>query len=278
MVLHKKPLLFTFLFFFSQVVFAQIGVVFILGKGPASRDAHFYWGDEMVQILTKNEKLPYLLANYNGGLELNEASKVVGKQIYEFIENPNNSITELKVVTHSYGGVVIRAIVSKYLESDQFEAIARLKPTIYAIAAPNAGSAAADLAYNLKGKLIAEDIVQWLGHNSKATFDLTKRKMQQVNKDILFGTKGRPPLPFGIEYHTIVGTKALHSWYRKVDVALGLLASLSDLPKPNDGMVDKSSGQAVGIPFAKVSSVEANHAYNRRNQKDKFAAEIAAMY
>src|SRR5438105_677137 len=100
---------------FASAANAVTGVVFIHGKGAANLSdasvARAYWTDDMIRATTKGYAQPYLICHYDGTQIMWTAAGQVAGQISPWLA-ANPSITEIVVETHSFGGVVIRWILS----------------------------------------------------------------------------------------------------------------------------------------------------------------------
>ncbi|HMM35007.1 MAG TPA: hypothetical protein PKA62_09780 [Thermoanaerobaculia bacterium] len=98
----------------SSPAFAKKGVVFVHGKGGsdlASQSvANAYWGSDMIRATTKGYAVPYLVCHYDGTQYMWVAAGQVAGQITTWMNA--NAVDEIQVVTHSFGGVVLRWILS----------------------------------------------------------------------------------------------------------------------------------------------------------------------
>src|SRR5437879_1550774 len=98
----------------AVAVNAKVGVVFIHGKGGADLAqpgvARAYWTEDMIRATTKNYAVPYLVCSYDGTQYMWIAGGQVAGQIYNWMYA--NAIDQIVIETHSFGGVVIRWILS----------------------------------------------------------------------------------------------------------------------------------------------------------------------
>jgi triacylglycerol esterase/lipase EstA (alpha/beta hydrolase family) len=98
----------------TPAAFAKTGVVFIHGKGGAdlaqASVARAYWGDDMIRATTKGYTIPYLVCSYDGTQYMWVAAGTVAGQITTWMNA--NAIDDIVIETHSFGGVVIRWILS----------------------------------------------------------------------------------------------------------------------------------------------------------------------
>src|SRR5688500_12990010 len=98
----------------SPALLVQQGVGFIHRKGGSSLAqasvARAYWGEDMIRATTKGFTIPYLICAYDGTQYMWVAGGTVAGQIYNWMNA--NAITDIVVETHSFGGVVIRWILS----------------------------------------------------------------------------------------------------------------------------------------------------------------------
>ena len=138
---------------FTTALHAKTGVVFIHGKGGANLAqasvARAYWGEDMIRATTKGFTIPYLICAYDGTQYMWVAGGTVAGQIYNWMNA--NAITDIVVETHSFGGVVIRWILSNPTYDSRYQPIISRIRWVNSIAPPNKGSEAANFAGTLSG-------------------------------------------------------------------------------------------------------------------------------
>ena len=253
---------------------AATGIVFIHGKGSNAlknlSDASEYWGVEMIRATTKNRAIPHLVCHYDGTKSMWAAAEKVAEEVNEWLgRDENKNITDLIVVTHSFGGVVIRRILSN---SDRFPFAAKIL-WVDSIAAPNRGSEAADLARTLSSRRFTGWIVNLAGENNDATKNCSTDVMRHYNEYYLAGTSSRRPLPRQL-FH-IAGVDVRNDGHHAEDKGLLLLSEFASFPAENDGMVAEYSARAVGSFKLRT---QANHHHNRRNDYRQIGDYLASSY
>ena len=111
---HLIPIASMFSLLMAGAAEAKTGVVFIHGKGGATLAdesvARAYWTEDMIRATTKGNTIPSLVCHYDGTQYMWVAGNTVAGQINTWATA--NAITDIVVETHSFGGVVIRWILS----------------------------------------------------------------------------------------------------------------------------------------------------------------------
>lgn len=253
---------------------AKTGVVFIHGKGGADlhkpAEAKAYWGDKMLNAVW-SESSTRLVCAYDGTLDVRLAADVVAGQIDRW--SKQNSIDDIVVVTHSFGGVVIRWILSNPTGNNLFRDVTSRIRWVDSIAPPNAGSEAANMAGMLTRFSISEPIVAFMGQQNESTGNCTTTGMTRLNAYFLRGTAGRPALPRAV--YNIAGTGTFNDGKHGEDAGLSTLSLAARLPGQDDGMVALYSAQSVGVAWF---TTPANHHHNRRNDWRGFGGELASDF
>lgn len=272
----KKFFQLVILALFSSVVFAKTGVVFVHGKGVANLSdpvaAWDYWGMEFLGNATKEFSLPFLVAHYDGRLSMFDAAKEISKQLVEFIQK--EKIDRLVVNTHSFGGVVVRYILSNTVESQDYQAITRVTAWVNTIAAPQLGSETSDLLDTLENSSLTNWFIEWLAQDSASTHNTRTTDMAYYNEHFLFGTAGRPALP--VPFYNIAGNGIWNDFYYTLhpeDAGLALVSTLTGFSDLNDGVVPVKSAQAVGVKWFET---DANHHHSRRDDYVTLGKTLAA--
>ncbi|MCP3942575.1 MAG: hypothetical protein GY710_13960 [Desulfobacteraceae bacterium] len=244
---------------------AATGVVFVHGKGSADlaspSTAFNYWGSDMIRASTANYKVPYYIAHYDGTRDMEVSGNTVADQIADFINNEN--ITDLIINTHSFGGVVTRWIFSNPTHGANYQTVINATRWINAIAAPQKGSEAADMAGMFSGTWLTGWIVDLVGQKNDSTTNCETDSMAYYNKYWLNGTSGRPALPK--TFYWISGWGLWNDYFgawHSEDIGLATLSGVAMMPGEDDGMVSEYSAEAVGTQWFRT---KANHHHNRRN-------------
>jgi pimeloyl-ACP methyl ester carboxylesterase len=260
---------------FSSAVHAKTGVVFIHGKGGSNLAqasvARAYWGEDMIRATTKGFTIPYLICAYDGTQYMWVAGGTVAGQITSWMNA--NAIDDIVVETHSFGGVVIRWILSNPTYDSRYQPIINRIRWVNSIAPPNKGSEAANLAGTLSGSWLTGWITDLVGQSNDATLNCTTSSMSYYNQYYLKGTSGRPALPKTV--YNIAGTGLWNDFVHTEDYGLATLSGVVGMPGEDDGMVSQYSAQAVGVVWF---TTLANHHHNRRNDYKKMGDSLATDF
>ena len=256
-------------------LFAKTGVVFIHGKGGADLAqysvARAYWGEDMIRATTKGYVVPHLIVAYDGTQYMWVAAGQVAGQIYNWMTA--NAINDIVIETHSFGGVVIRWILSNPTYDWRYQPIINNIRWVNSIAPPNKGSEAANLAGTLSGSWLTGWMVDLVGQNTDSTRNCTTTSMNYYNTYYLKGTSGRPALPKTV--WNIAGTGLWNDFIHSEDTGLATLSGIAGMPGEDDGMVSQYSAQAVGLVWF---TTLANHHHNRRNDYRKIGDALATDF
>lgn len=259
----------------ASVAQAKTGVVFIHGKGGANlaneSTARAYWTDDMIRATTKGYAIPSLICHYDGTQFMWVAGGQVAGQIYDWMMA--NAIDDIVVETHSFGGVVIRWILSNPSYDSRYQPIINRLRWVNSIAPPNKGSEAADLAGTLSGSWLTGWLVDLVGQNTDSTKNCRTDWMSYYNQYYLKGTSGRPALPKTV--YNIAGTGLWNDFAHSEDYGLATLSGIAGLPGQDDGMVAQYSAQGVGVVWFTTA---ANHHHNRRNDYRKIGDSLATDF
>jgi hypothetical protein len=254
---------------------AKTGVVFIHGKGGTDLAtpsvARAYWGEDMIRATTKGFTIPYLICSYDGTQYMWVAGGVVAGQIYNWMNA--NAIDDIVIETHSFGGVVIRWILSNPTYDSRYQPIINRIRWVNSIAPPNKGSEAANLAGTLSGSWLTGWMVDLVGQSNDSTRNCTTSSMSYYNQYYLKGTSGRPALPKTV--YNIAGTGLWNDMVHPEDYGLATLSGVAGMPGEDDGMVSQYSAQAVGVVWF---TTLANHHHNRRNDYRKIGDSLATDF
>ncbi|MBL8112991.1 MAG: hypothetical protein JNK60_08915 [Acidobacteria bacterium] len=240
---------------------AKTGLVLIHGKGSANlatvAESRAYWTEDMIRASSKNNAVPTLVCRYDGTQYMWVAAGQVAGQITSWVSA--NAITEIVVDTHSFGGIVIRWILSNPTYDSRYQPIINKIRWVNSIAGPHKGSEAANLAGTLSGSWLTGWLVDLVGQNNDATKNCRTDNMSYYNTYYLKGTSGRPALPKTV--YTIDGTGLWNNFCTEC-VGLATLSGIAGLPGEDDGAVAQYSARGVGTVWF---STDANHHWNRRN-------------
>jgi triacylglycerol esterase/lipase EstA (alpha/beta hydrolase family) len=254
---------------------ARTGVVFVHGKGNADLQntsvARAYWTEAMISATTKGNTIPSLVCHYDGSQFMWIAADQVADQIYAWMTA--NAIDEIVIETHSFGGVVMRWMLSNPSWNAKYQPIIDRTRWVNSIAAPNKGSEAADLAGTLSGSWLTGWIVDLVGQNTDSTKNCRTDFMAYYNQYWLKGTAGRPATPRTI--YTIAGTGLWNDFAHPEDYALATLSGIAGLPGEDDGLVAQYSAQGAGVTWF---TTLANHHHNRRNDFRKIGDSLATDF
>lgn len=250
---------------------AVTGLALVHGKGSSElanlQTAIEYWTPEMIKAATNNYAYPYTIVHYDGNRYMWQAADQVAAQLCDFITK--SKLDDMVVVTHSFGGTVMRWICSNPDYDSRYPTIIKKLRRVNIIAAPCKGSEAADMAGELSGSWMTAWIAEMVGQGTDATKNCTTSSMAQYNSKNLFGTAGRPALPKTFRW---VSGYGLWNDMCLEDVGLATLSGIVGMPGEDDGAVSEYSAQAVGTKWFRT---EANHHHNRRNNFDQIGDAIA---
>jgi hypothetical protein len=257
---------------------AKTGVVFIHGKGGTdlanNSVARAYWTEDMIRATTKGYAIPHLICNYDGTRYMWVAGDVVAGQIYNWMTA--NAIDDIVVETHSFGGIVIRWIMSNPGYNPKYQPIIDRIRWVNSLAPPNGGSEAANMAGTLSGSWLTGWIVSLVGQNNESTRNCQTSWMAYYNQNYLKGTTGRPALPRTV--YNVAGWGLWNDYYYRFhseDFGLATLSGVAGLPGEDDGMVAEWSARLVGVNWFRT---EANHHHNRRNDYKKIGDTLATDF
>ena len=244
---------------------AGTGVALVHGKGAADLAtqamANAYWGSAMIAACStshKGTRVPCLVCHYDGTQDMWTAADQVAAELVTFIKA--DKITDLVIDTHSFGGVVMRAMFSVPTRNPNYQTVLKVTRWVNTLAAPQKGSEAANLAGHLSASWLTGWLVDLMGDSNASTVNCQTSVMAYNNAYLLKGTAGRPVLP--VPFKNVAGLRTMDEWTDATDYELTALAAVSDFPGANDGMVGQYSAQAVGtVRF----TTPANHDHSRNN-------------
>jgi hypothetical protein len=254
---------------------ARSGAVFIHGAGQSLLNnpagARAYWSEDMLRASTRNWSVPYLVAHYDSNQFMWVGGDQVATQIYDWMIA--NGVDDIVVNTHSFGGTVIRWIMSNPTWNWRYPAIISRIRWVNTIAAPHKGSEAANLAGTLSGSWLTGWLVSLVGYNTDAIKNCRTDWMAYYNQYYLKGTAGRPALPRTI--YTIAGTGLWNDFVHSEDYGLATLSGIAGMPGEDDGMVSQYSANGLGLLWFNTA---ANHHHNRRNDYRKIGDSLGSDF
>jgi len=254
---------------------ARSGAVFIHGAGSNflndANGARAYWTEDMLRASTRNWAVPYMVAHYDGTKLMWIGGDQVAAQIYDWMLA--NQIDDIVVNTHSFGGTIIRWIMSNPTWNTRYPAITARIRWVNTLAAPHKGSEAANLAGTLGGSWLTGWLVDLVGSNTDAHKNCRTDWMAYYNQNYLYGTTGRPALPRSI--YTVAGTGLWNDFAHGEDYGLATLSGVAGMPGEDDGMVSQYSAQGVGYVWF---TTDANHHHNRRNDYRRLGDNLGSDF
>jgi len=229
---------------------AATGVAFVHGTGNQTDALNNYWTREFVDSVRQGLPDPnnYLVVNcdFTQYAWTAGAAGCLAGQLTSFINS--RGITDLVVETHSYGGNVMRWILSNPTWDSRYPNIINRIRWVNSIASSSLGTPLADAV--IHGTVFEQSVGWLLGYANDAV------RMQQVswmayfNANWLSGTAGRPRLPKG--FWNVVGTDVEtapwdpDSYCGGYDLNLGLEVTQAWLSSCSDGFLDCTSQNGAG--------------------------------
>jgi hypothetical protein len=254
---------------------ARSGAVFIHGAGtnylndPAG--ARAYWTEDMLRASTRNWAVPHLVVRYDGTKLMWIGADQAAAQIYDWMLA--NQVDDIVVNTHSFGGTVIRWIMSNPTWNTRYPAITARIRWVNTLAAPHKGSEAANLAGTLGGSWLTGWLVNLVGTNTDAHKNCRTDWMAYYNQNYLYGTSGRPALPRSL--YTVAGTGLWNDLSHGEDYGLATLSGVAGMPGEDDGMVSQYSAQGAGFVWF---TTDANHHHNRRHDYRRLGDNLGSDF
>lgn len=252
-----------------QWVSAKSAIVFVHGRGAESFENIIdYWSPDMIQSVTDQYRIPSLVLRYDSRQHMTRAAITFAQQVTRFLEEqktvrPDGSVEEIDslfLVSHSFGGIVGRWVLSNPQLDPNFALVASKVKRVYAIACPCAGSKVADVGHSLRGYTLSRWVLQLMGEDTDSAWNLRTDAMAYWNEYFLKGTEGRPALP--VDFYSISGTESTNDWWHLKDYKLALVEWLVGFEEQNDGIVSVRSSESAGQPYKRT---DANHFHNARN-------------
>ncbi|MFC3034071.1 hypothetical protein ACFOEE_16320 [Pseudoalteromonas fenneropenaei] len=189
---------------FSAVGHCNTGVAFVHGTGKQTDALNDYWTKEFVDSVRQGIPNSSLYTVVNCDFEQymwhTDAAGCLAQQLSSFISQ--KGITNLKVITHSNGGNVVRWILSNPTSDARFPNIINKITRVIALAPSSAGTPLADAV--IAGNSFEQALGWILGYGNDAVKQQQVADMAYYNANWLFGTAGRPGL--GKTFEAVVGS------------------------------------------------------------------------
>jgi len=245
-----KLLLSGLLIFSSVNATAKTGLALVHGTGNQSDAYNDYWTGSFVNSVKQGLSDPSLVTvincNFDKFMWDTDASGCLATQLHNFITS--KQLTELKVVTHSNGGNVMRWILSNPTWDSRYPTIINKTTHVIAVAPSSAGTPLADAV--TAGNTFETTLGWLLGYESDAVKQQQVGWMANYNQNWLFGTNGRPSLPTNFE--SVVGSDVDSAFWDGDSYCAGyqyqvaLEVTQNWLDSCSDGFLNCSSQAAAG--------------------------------
>ena len=171
---------------------AATGVAFVHGTGNNDDALNEYWTWEFIDSVRQGLPDPenYVVINcqFENFMWKRDAAGCLADQLVNFIRS--KGIDDLVINTHSYGGTVMRWILSNPTFDRRYQRIIDRTRWVNGIAASSLGTPLADAV--MEGTVF-EEIVGWLlGYQNDGVRQQQVAWAAYYNANYLFGTEGRP--------------------------------------------------------------------------------------
>ncbi len=247
--------LMTLLLYLSSPVSANTGLALVHGTGNPSDAYNDYWTGDFVNSVRQGLPNPALVlvinCNFDKYMWDSAAAGCLANALTQFISQ--NQITDLKVVTHSNGGNVMRWILSNPTWDSRYPNIINKTSRVIALAPSSGGTPLADAVMN--GNVFESTLGWLLGYKSDAVRQQQEGWMAYYNANYLSGTSGRPALPTIFE--AVVGSDVDSAIWDGDSYCAGyqnqvaLEVTQNWLDSCSDGFLNCSSQQAAGTTWFK---------------------------
>jgi len=245
-----KLLLSGLLIFSSVNATAKTGLALVHGTGNQTDAYNDYWTGSFVNSVKQGLSDPSLITvincNFDKFMWDTDASGCLATQLHNFITS--KQLTELKVVTHSNGGNVMRWILSNPTWDSRYPNIISKTTHVIALAPSSGGTPLADAV--TAGNTFETTLGWLLGYKSDAVRQQQVSWMANYNQNWLFGTTGRPSLPANFE--SVVGSDVDSAFWDGDSYCAGyqyqvaLEVTQNWLDSCSDGFLNCSSQAAAG--------------------------------
>lgn len=239
----------------SWFAHANTGLALVHGTGSQTDAYNDYWTGDFVnsvkQGIPDQSKVLVINCDFDKYMWDAAAAGCLAESMSKFITQ--NQITDLKVVTHSNGGNVIRWILSNPTIDSRYPTIINAVTRVIALAPSSGGTPLADAVMN--GNMFESTLGWLLGYKSDAVRQQQEGWMAHYNNNNLYGTAGRPALPTIFE--SVVGSDVDSaiwdgdSYCAGYQYQLALEVTQNWLDSCSDGFLNCSSQQAAGTLWFK---------------------------
>ncbi|MFC0119386.1 hypothetical protein [Pseudoalteromonas xiamenensis] len=189
---------------FSTAALCNTGLAFVHGTGKQTDALNDYWTKEFVNSVRSGLPNSALYTVVNCDFEQymwdDGAAGCLAQQLTQFIDQ--NAITNLKIITHSNGGNVVRWILSNPTSDGRYPSIINKTTHIIALAPSSGGTPLADAV--IAGNSFEQTLGWILGFGNNAVKQQQVADMAYYNANWLYGTAGRPSL--GKTFESVVGS------------------------------------------------------------------------
>lgn len=234
---------------------ANTGLALIHGTGKQTDAYNDYWTADFVNSVKQGLPNSALVTVINCDFEQfmwdQDAAGCLAGQLSSFINQQN--ISNLKVVTHSNGGNVLRWILSNPTWDSRYPQIINTITQSIALAPSSAGTPLADAV--MQGNTFETTLGWLLGYQNDAVRQQQEGWMSYYNSYYLLGTSGRPSLPSLFE--SVVGSDVDSaiwdgdSYCGGYQNQVALEVTQNWLDNCSDGFLNCSSQSAAGAVWFK---------------------------
>lgn len=240
---------------FCNVSWANTGLALVHGTGKQTDAYNDYWTSGFVnsvkQGLPNSSLVVVINCDFDQFMWDQDAAGCLADQLSSFITQQN--ITDLKVVTHSNGGNVLRWILSNPTWDSRYPAIISAISRAIALAPSSAGTPLADAV--MQGNTFETTLGWLLGYKSDAVRQQQEGWMSYYNSYYLLGTSGRPALP--VIFESVIGSDVDSaiwdgdSYCGGYHNQVALEVTQNWLDSCSDGFLNCSSQSAAGTTWFK---------------------------
>ncbi|SFC42973.1 hypothetical protein [Pseudoalteromonas denitrificans] len=236
--------------FLAGAANANTGLAFIHGTGKQTDARNDYWTSEFIDSVRKgipnSEKYTVINCDFDQFMWHEDASGCLATALTHFISDQN--ITDLKLITHSNGGNIVRWILSNPTSNSLYPNIINKITHTVALAPSSGGTPLADAA--IAGNAFEAGVGWLLGYNSDAVKQQQVSWMEFYNTEWLYGTSGRPALQS--KFEAVVGSDVdsaiwdTDSYCGGYQYQVALEVTQNWLDNCSDGFLNCSSQAAAG--------------------------------
>lgn len=234
---------------------ANTGLALVHGTGSQTDAYNDYWTGDFVNSVKQGLDNPALVfvvnCDFNQYMWDQRAAGCLAEQLTKFIAE--QQLSELKVITHSNGGNVVRWILSNPTYDSRYPNIINTLSHVIAIAPSSAGTPLADAVMN--GNVFESNLGWLLGYGTDAVRQQQEGWMAYFNANQLYGTASRPKLP--TKFENVVGSDVDSAFWDSDSYCGGyqyqvaLEVTQNWLDSCSDGFLNCSSQQAAGQTWFK---------------------------